>query len=118
MPARPLIPLFAMALILFTSSCSREQPSGSSESSGIDVRSTPAMSEPGRASAQQLALLVGPACAEPSRMQFHGDRQGKAYYSLDCGDSEFLVSVAANGSGQAVNCAAAAKTATPCWKQW
>lgn len=71
-----------------------------------------------RASGQQLALIIGSQCAEPGRMQYKGDKQGKAFYALDCGRAAFLVAVGEEGKGSAATCADADRSGTPCWQEW
>lgn len=114
-----VLSLVVLTLIVMpVTGCSRQPQSSQPVSAEHDVRSSSAKPDPHRAGGQQLAIIVGSRCSEPTRMQFKGDKQGKAFYALDCGRSSFLVAVKADGTGEAITCADADRVKTPCWHPW
>ena len=118
MRSLPILALMSPVIVMLAAACSKGPEPSQSETVHVDVRSSPTMIDPHRASAQQLAILVGSSCSEPTRMEFKGDKDQKAFYALDCGSSSFLVGVKADGTGDALACLEADRQGAPCWKPW
>jgi len=118
MQLRGSLACLTMSLALVAGGCGKAPGSEEEQRSTFDVRSTPSPPDMHRAGGQQLAMIVGSRCGEPGRMQYLGDRQGRAYYSLECGHATFLVGMGPDGAGHALTCAEAGRQGTQCWTKW
>jgi hypothetical protein len=78
-----------------------------------------------RASAGQRAATLAQAiaatdrrCAQVSRAQFKGALEGRAFWAVDCGQGDYLLTIGRQGAVQAQACSVQQDYGPGCWVEW